>query len=136
MTSSNAAAHDERPRQPANGPRVFWHRNLPPARAEIMGEHVLEATSGRIQGTLAHRDELWDACYQSLLANTEERFAQEIHRLGGDYAHVLEESIDSRHDAATGEAWLHGRFTYVLYRRDATPVGPQPLSARAAGQAT
>ena len=136
MTSSNAAAHDERPRQPATGSRVFWHRNLPPARAEIMGEHVLEAISARIQGTLAHRDELWDACYRSLLVNTEERFAQEIHRLGGDYAHVLEESIDSRHDPVTTEAWLHGRFTYVLYRRDATHVAPEPPGPRAAGQAT
>jgi hypothetical protein len=33
------------------------------------------------------------------------------------YAHVLDESIDSRHDGATGEAWLQGRFTYMLYRR-------------------
>jgi hypothetical protein len=30
---------------------------------------------------------------------------------------VLDESIDSRHDAVTNEAWLRGRFTYVLYRR-------------------
>ena len=38
-------------------------------------------------------------------------------RLGGDYAHVLTESVDSRHDMETGEAWLHGRFIYMLYRR-------------------
>jgi hypothetical protein len=38
-------------------------------------------------------------------------------RLGGHYAHVLDESIDSRHDGVTSEAWLHGRFTYMLYRR-------------------
>jgi hypothetical protein len=29
---------------------------------------------------------------------------------------VLDESIDTRHNAATGEAWLQGRFTYMLYR--------------------
>jgi len=82
-----------------------------------MGEHVLEATSGRVHGSLAHRDELWESCYRGLLENTQERFKQEIARLGGDYAHVLNESIDSRRDDVTGEAWLHGRFTYMLYRR-------------------
>jgi hypothetical protein len=36
--------------------------------------------------------------------------------LGGRYAHVLDKSIDARHDAATDEAWLRGRFAYVMYR--------------------
>ena len=98
-------------------PVVYWHRQLPPLEAEMLGEHVLEATSGRAQGSLAHRDELWDCCYRSLIANTEERFAQELARLGGHYAHVLDESIHSRRDDAAGEAWLHGRFTYMAYRR-------------------
>ena len=96
---------------------VYWHRQLPPFDAEMLGEHVLEATSGRVHGLLACRDELWDRCYQDLIANTETRFAQEVARLGGHYAHVLDESIDSRRDDAAGDAWLHGRFTYVLYRR-------------------
>ena len=103
-------------------PVVYWHRQLPPFDAEMLGEHVLEATSCRVQGTLAHRDELWDRCYQSLIANTEERFAQEVARLDGHYAHVLDEFIHSRRDDVAGEAWLHGRFTYMLYRR-ATPNG-------------
>ena len=81
-----------------------------------MGEQVLEATSGRVRGSLAHRDELWDRCYRDLAANTQERFRQEITRLGGRYAHVLDEHVESRHDDAAGEAWLRGRFTYVLYR--------------------
>ena len=72
--------------------RIYWHRELPPLDANIMGEHVLEATSGRVRGTLAHRDELWDRCYRDLLANTRERFTQEIDRLGGRYAHVLDEN--------------------------------------------
>jgi hypothetical protein len=38
-------------------------------------------------------------------------------RLGGHYAHVRDESIESKHDGQTGETWLHGRFTYALYRR-------------------
>ena len=96
---------------------VFWHRELPPLQAEVMAEHTLEATSGRVAGTISHRDELWDRCYQELLANAHSRLAQEISRLGGDYAHVHDESIDSRHDDAAGEAWLHGRFSYMLYRR-------------------
>jgi hypothetical protein len=33
---------------------------LPPVNAEIIGEHVLEATSERLRASLAHRDELWD----------------------------------------------------------------------------
>jgi hypothetical protein len=70
-----------------------------------------------VRSSLAHRDELWDRCYQELVVNTEARFAQEVARLGGHYAHVLDESIHTRRDDVTGEAWLHGRFTYVLYRR-------------------
>lgn len=105
---------------PSGPPIVYWHRQLPPLDAEIVGEHVLEANSGRVRGSLSHRDELWDRCYRELIANTEARFAQEISRLGGDYAHVLDESIHSRRDDVTGEAWLHGRFTYVLYRRGTT----------------
>jgi hypothetical protein len=30
--------------------------------------------------------------------------------------HVIDESIDRRRDEVTGEAWLHGLFTYTLYR--------------------
>ena len=95
---------------------VFWHRDLPPLDAEVMSEHTLEAVSGRVPGTLSHRDEIWDRCYEELMARTEARLEQEIARLGGRYAHILHESIDSRHDDRVNEAWLHGRFTYVLYR--------------------
>jgi hypothetical protein len=100
--------------------RVYWHRELPPFDAEMIGEHVLEATSSRVQGSLAHRDELWDRAYRELMENTEVRMNQEIGRLGGCYAHVLDESIDSRRDDATGDAWLHGLFTYALYGRPFT----------------
>jgi hypothetical protein len=99
------------------GKTVYWHRELPPLDAEVLSEHTLEATSCRVPGTLAHRDELWDRCYEDLIAHTRARLQQEMARLGGDCAHVLGESIDSRHDDATGEAWLYGRFTYVLCRR-------------------
>ena len=99
------------------GKIVYWHRELPPLDAELVAEHTVEATSGRVPGTLGHRDELWNRCYQELMANTQARLAQEIARLGGQYAHVNNESIDIRHDDAAGEAWLHGRFSYMLYRR-------------------
>lgn len=27
---------------------VYWHRDLPPLAAEVLGEHVVEASSGRV----------------------------------------------------------------------------------------
>ena len=101
---------------------VYWHRELPPLDAEPVAEHTVEANSGRVAGTLAHRDELWDRCYQELMANTRRRLIEEVARLGGDHAHVHDEVISPKHDEAAGEAWLHGRFTYMLYRRTAGAI--------------
>ncbi len=70
-----------------------------------------------MKSTLVHRDELWDRCYDNLMSQVRDRLRQEVVRLGGDCAHVIEESIDSRRDDVKGEAWLHGRFSYVLLRR-------------------
>ena len=81
-----------------------------------LGEHTLEVASERVSGTIAHQDELWDRCYVDLMTRTDGRMAQEVARLGGHYAHVLGESIESHRDDAKGEAWLHGRFTYMLYQ--------------------
>jgi hypothetical protein len=100
----------------SQNPIVYWHRQLPPVSAEVVADHIVEAQSARVPGTLAHRDELWDQCYQELMAAAQARIEQELHRLGGDYAHVHDESIETKHDDAAGEAWLHGRFSYVLYR--------------------
>ena len=100
-----------------DGQIVFWYRDLPPLDAELVAEHTVEATSGRVAGTISHRDELWDRCYQELMASVHARLVQEIARLGGHYAHVHHESIDTRHDEAAGEVWLHGCFSYMLYRR-------------------
>jgi hypothetical protein len=105
--------------EPANSKTIYWHRDLPPADAEIVGEHSVEATSCRIPGTLARRDELWDLCYAELMTHTRGRMEQEMARLDGDYAHVVSEAITGKHDHARNESWLHGRFTYVLYRRSA-----------------
>lgn len=95
---------------------IYWHGELPPTVAEVMGEYIVEATSGRVPGTLAHRDELWSRCFEDLMAQVRSRLEQEVLRLGGTCAHVLNESVDSKHDDASGETWLHGRFTYMLYR--------------------
>lgn len=96
--------------------RVYWHRDLPPFDAEALGEHTLEATSDRVPDTIAHREELWNQCKDGLLVHANSRLVDEISRLGGRYAHVLDESIDTKHDALAGEVWLHGRYTYMLYR--------------------
>jgi hypothetical protein len=96
---------------------IYWHRELPPIEADAMGEHIVEANSARVSGTLAHRDELWERCYAQLMIQARVRLEQEVARLGGDCAHVLNEYVDSKRDDVRGEAWLHGRFTYVLYRR-------------------
>lgn len=96
---------------------VYWHRQMPPRDADPIGDHTIEATSARVPGTLAHRDELWDRCYRELMERARLRLEQEIVRLGGDYAHVSSEQITPRHDDTTGETWMYGRFDYELYRR-------------------
>ena len=95
---------------------VFWHRDLPPIDAEMIAEHTVEANSSRVPGTLAYRDELWNRCYKELMSAAEGRIGDEIVRLGGDYAHVHAESIGAKHDDVANEAWLHGVFTYMMYR--------------------
>jgi hypothetical protein len=96
---------------------IYWHRELPPLDAMPLGEHVVEATSSRLLNTPIHRDELWNRAYEDLMTHARTRLEQEIVRLGGNYAHVLDESVDSRRDDVTGETWLHGTFTYMLYSR-------------------
>jgi len=95
---------------------IYWRRELPPLDAERLAEHTIEVDSTRVPDTIAHRDELWNQCEDDLMSRTGERLTEEISRLHGRYAHVLNESINTKRDAASGEAWLHGRFTYVLYR--------------------
>src|SRR5262245_23824504 len=82
---------------------IYWHRELPPFDAEAIGEHTVEATSDRVPDTITCRDHLWDRGKEDLMVRARERLTQEISRLGGRYAHVLDEAIDTRHDASTGE---------------------------------
>jgi hypothetical protein len=105
---------------------VFWHRDLPPLDAVAMGEHTVEANSKRVPGTLAHRSDLWDTCYQDLMANAASRIAAETVRLGGVCAHVRGESIGAKRDDVAGETWLHGTFTYVLYGAGDGPAAELP----------
>jgi hypothetical protein len=95
---------------------VFWHRELPPTDAEMVSEHVVEASSGRVAGSLARGAAAWDRCYEDLMANAIERLVQEVERLNGDYARVTDESTEAKHDGAKDESWLHGTFKFVLYR--------------------
>ena len=95
---------------------VYWHRDLPPLDGEILQEHVLEATSDRVNGSIVRYGDLWDQCHASLMAHATDRLVQEVARLGGHYAHVLDEHIDSKRDDRTNESWLYGRFSYVLYK--------------------
>lgn len=100
---------------------VFWHRELPPLNALPMGEYSIEATSRRVRNSLDRRDELWNRYYDDLMDQARVRIEQEVARLGGDFAHILDESVDARRDDRTGEAWLHGSFTYMLYGRRKEP---------------
>jgi hypothetical protein len=94
---------------------VYWHRELPPLDADPLGEHTVEAKSDAVAGIIAHRDDLWDQCYEQLMTNVKERIEQEVARLGGRYAHVLEEHVTPKHDELTNRSWLTGRFNYVLF---------------------
>ena len=117
-TSSSARTDTIVDASPAHEAKVvFWHRDLPPLDAELLGVHTVEADSGRVAGFFAARDALWNRCYTELMANATSRLIQEVARLGGNYAHVHDEAITPKHDDAAGETWLHGRFTYMLYRR-------------------
>lgn len=94
---------------------IYWRRELPPLSECVEGEHEVTATSDRVQLDWANRDALWGRCHDSLMASARARITQEVERLHGSCAHVLDESISSRRDEATLEFWLEGRFTFVLY---------------------
>ena len=95
---------------------VYWHRELPPIQADPVGERTVEADSVRVPGTIDHREEIWDRCRTDLMARAAYRLEQEVARMDGRYAHVFDERIEPKHDYVTGEAWLHGRFNFTLYR--------------------
>ena len=53
------------------------------------------------------------------------RVGQEVVRLHGSCAHVVDEHIEPKVSYERGEAWLAGTFTFVLYRH---PSEPSPTS--------
>ena len=96
---------------------VYWHRQLPPLDAEAVDEHTVEADSAHVPSQFSHRDDrLWDNCAQDLARNVWRRLDQEVQRQGGRCARILDEHIEPKFDEVHGEAWLHGRYTYMLYR--------------------
>jgi hypothetical protein len=94
---------------------IYWRRELPPLSEQIEGEHEIEAESPRIPLHTGARELLWGRCYPLLLAAAERRLAQEVERLGGSCAHVVDEVITAKADDASSEFALHGRFRYVMY---------------------
>jgi len=61
------------------------------------------------------------------MAQTRIRLEQEVARLGGHYAHVLDEIIDARRDEAKDEAWLQGFFTYTNGKKGGVDPAIYPL---------
>ena len=96
---------------------IYWHRQLPPLDAEAVDEHTVEADSAHVTGEFLHRDDrLWENCEQDLTRAASRRLEQELRRLGGRCARILDEHIEPKFDEVHAEAWLHGRYTYMLYR--------------------
>jgi len=103
---------------------VYWHRELPPLAAEVIGDDTIEATSSRVSANMWHRDDAWHRCYADLIARAGVRLQQEGGRRAADCVHVTDELIEPRRDEATDETWLYGRFRYVLYREPAEAAAP------------
>lgn len=101
---------------------VYWRRELPPLSEQIEGEHELTADSARVHASWADRDALWGQCHADLMERARLRLRQEVARLGGSCAHVVDEAITARHDDHTDEFWLHGRFRFVLYVHPPDPA--------------
>lgn len=94
---------------------VYWRRELPPLAERIVGEQTVEAESQRVPHT-SHEDELWERGAAELEAEASRRIEQELRRVGGSCAHVVEEQVEPKVDYAAGTTWLSGRYTYVVYR--------------------
>ena len=100
---------------------IYWRRELPPLSEQLEGEHEITADSERVHASWADRDTLWGRCYQDLMARARERIIQEVLRLGGSCAHVLDEAVTMKRDDRTEEFWLAGRFRYVMYVHPPAP---------------
>jgi hypothetical protein len=95
---------------------IYWRRELPPLSEQIEGEHEIEAESPHIHFDVGRRETMWGISYGPLMAEAERRMIQEVLRMGGSCAHVLEEVVTAKIDDASSIFWLRGRFRYVMYR--------------------
>jgi hypothetical protein len=50
-----------------------------------------------------------------LQATAEDRIRQEVLRLGGSCAHVVDEQVTAKIDEASAMFWPAGRFRFVMY---------------------
>jgi hypothetical protein len=96
---------------------VYWRRELPPLGEAILSEQIVEADSRRL-AIGSHHEELWEKGAAELLEEATRRIEQEIHRQGGSCAHIVDEQVEPKVDYSIGKMWLHGRYTYVLYRHE------------------
>lgn len=94
---------------------VYWRRELPPLSEQLEGEHEVTATSDRVHTTWSERDVSWGSCHESLMIHAADRITQEVQRLSGTCAHVLDESVVSHRDDATEEFWLVGTYRFTMY---------------------
>ena len=96
-------------------PVVYWRLELPPRTEDFESEHEVTATSVKVHAPWDMRGKVWGQCYESLMDNARARIVQEVERLGGSCAHVTDEVVTKRDDAAEGNSWLAGRFRFVMY---------------------
>ncbi len=102
---------------------VYWHRELPPLTDDVAGEYVVEAESYAVPASRPAEEELWQECHESLMKVACDRLEQEVRRLGGSSARVVEADIREKRDPLAGTLRLVGRFTYILYRAPAASIG-------------
>jgi len=95
--------------------RIYWHSDLPPLEDKIAGKYQVTAESDPIPLDYRHKDELRGRSEPSLALRLEDRLGQEIDRLGGHCAHILEEHITPVIDYHNNQYRLRGTYTYVLF---------------------
>ena len=103
---------------------VYWRRELPPLSEQIEGEHEITADSARVHGAWGDRDALWSRCHDDLMSRARARIGDEVTRLGGSCAHVVDEVIAVRRDDGSGDFWLSGTFRYVMYVHPPAAITP------------
>ncbi len=99
---------------------IYWRRELPPLSEQIEGEHEVDATSPAMHYDFGARDTLWGRCYPLLLEAAEVRIAQEVERLGGSCAHIVDETVTVKLDDAAATFALRGAFRFIMYVHPAT----------------